>query len=282
MARNAHRTLRICLAAVTTLLLFAESSFAAQTYKVNKGDTLYSIAKKFGTSVSALQRVNHLSSSRSLRTGQVLTIPPKLGVAEPAPVTYGIAKEDDVEVLSDDGKVITGLRKNHKFVVLERDGDRFHVGLSDGRKGWVRADAVTLDDTRKPVSSGDDTWSPRRDVVRTALAYRGARYRRGGESSLGFDCSGFVKYVYSVHGVRLPHSSRSLFSCGTPVSKSDLQPGDLVFFAGTYRRGISHVGLYIGDGKFIHASTSRGGVRVDELSAPYYQRHYAGARRLKS
>jgi peptidoglycan DL-endopeptidase CwlO len=79
---------------------------------------------------------------------------------------------------------------------------------------------------------------------------------------------------------KIPRASASLYNAGTPVTLSDLRPGDLVFFKNTYRRGISHVGVYAGHNKFVHASNRKLGVTVTALSDPYYQLHYAGARRL--
>lgn len=120
----------------------------------------------------------------------------------------------------------------------------------------------------------------RKDVVRTAYAFRGTRYRYGGASRGGFDCSGLTSYVYAKKGVSLPHNAAAQFKRGQAVSKSKLKEGDLVFFH-TTRRGISHVGMYIGDGKFVHASSARGRVRVDSLNSGYYSQRYRGARRVK-
>lgn len=282
MNTNAHRALRISLVISIVLsgLLFAVQSFAAQTHTVRRGETLYIIAKKYHTSVSALQKLNHLKSVNTIEVGQVLKLSTDAPSISTRPETYGISKEDKLEILSSDGKVITTMQKGNKFIVLGREGDKFNVSLTGGRTGWVRADAVTLKEGEvKPLpTSSQRSW--RNDLVQTAYAFRGARYRRGGMSASGFDCSGFVKYIYATKGIKLPHDSRALYKYGKPVAKSDLQPGDILFFAGTYRHGISHVGLYMGEGKFIHASTSRGGVRVDYLEAEYYRRHYAGAKRI--
>ncbi len=117
-------------------------------------------------------------------------------------------------------------------------------------------------------------------VVRTAFAFRGARYRYGGSSRGGFDCSGFTSHVFARNGINLPHSSAAQFRCGTPVPKSQLKEGDLVFFQ-TTRRGISHVGIYIGNGRFVHASSAKGRVRVDTLASGYYAQRYRGARRVR-
>jgi cell wall-associated NlpC family hydrolase len=125
---------------------------------------------------------------------------------------------------------------------------------------------------RSPVESG---------VIDTAFAHQGIRYRSGGTTSRsGFDCSGFTRYVYGKSGVRLPHSSRSQYGVGKLVSKSRLRSGDLVFFR-TNGRGISHVGIYIGNGKFIHASNHSRGVTVDSIHSAYYSKRYVGARRVK-
>jgi hypothetical protein len=123
--------------------------------------------------------------------------------------------------------------------------------------------------------------TPNRDVVTTALAARGIRYRWGGASRGGFDCSGFTRYLFGrLRGIVLPHSASRQARHGQKVARDDLQPGDLVFFR-TYRRGISHVGVYIGGNRFVHAANRRKDVRVDELKG-YYARRYVTARRLGS
>ena len=116
-------------------------------------------------------------------------------------------------------------------------------------------------------------------LVNTALGFRGARYRYGGMSSRGFDCSGLVARVLRAHGIRAPHNSAALYKLGRSVPKSNLAAGDLVFFR-TRGRGISHVGIYIGGGKFVHASTGRRKVCTDTLQTGYYAQRYVGARRL--
>ena len=97
------------------------------------------------------------------------------------------------------------------------------------------------------------------------------------------DCSSFVQYVFNQNGVSLPRTAESQYnsSKGTSVSKDQLQAGDVVFFQGTYKSGISHVGIYVGDGKFIHNSSSKGGTTISNLSDSYYTEHYAGARRYE-
>jgi cell wall-associated NlpC family hydrolase len=116
-------------------------------------------------------------------------------------------------------------------------------------------------------------------IIATAKKYIGVPYLWGGTSPKGFDCSGFVQYVFKAHGISLNRTCETQYKHGTYVSKSNLKPGDLVFFQNTYKAGISHVGIYIGDGKFIQASSSKG-VVISNLSSSYYVSHYYGARRI--
>lgn len=120
------------------------------------------------------------------------------------------------------------------------------------------------------------------DVAGYALNFVGARYRYGAMGPSAFDCSGLTSYVYARQGVRLPRTAASQYGAGTRISPSELQPGDLVFFAGTTSgRGITHVGIYIGGGKMVHAATPRTGVEVASLNSSYYQSHYYGAVRVR-
>ena len=117
-------------------------------------------------------------------------------------------------------------------------------------------------------------------IVSVAKTCLGVPYVWGGESMSGFDCSGLVHYVLRTLGFSPYRTSSDQYRMGTYVSKSELQPGDIVFFAGTYKSGISHVGIYVGNGKFIHAPNSNAVVRYDTLSSGYYAEHYYGARRM--
>ena len=116
-------------------------------------------------------------------------------------------------------------------------------------------------------------------IIATAKQYLGVPYVWGGTSPSGFDCSGLVYYVFRQHGITLNRTAATQYQHGTYVAKSNLRPGDLVFFQNTYKEGISHVGIYVGDGKFLHASSSQG-VTISALSNSYWTSHYYGARRI--
>ncbi|MDR1043685.1 MAG: C40 family peptidase [Candidatus Adiutrix sp.] len=114
----------------------------------------------------------------------------------------------------------------------------------------------------------------------TARKYIGVPYELGGQSPKGFDCSGLTAYVYQRHGVRLPRTSAKQAKVGRAVKKSRLRPGDLVFFSTAKKGRVSHVGIYVGDGKFIHAPGSGKKVTTASLNSAYYQKTYHSARRV--
>lgn len=116
-------------------------------------------------------------------------------------------------------------------------------------------------------------------IINTAKSYLNVPYVWGGTSAQGFDCSGFIQYVYGKHGVSLPRVTSDQYNAGTAISKSSLKPGDLVFFE-TYKPGASHVGIYLGNNQFIHASSGAGKVIISNLTSTYYIEHYIGSRRV--
>ncbi len=119
----------------------------------------------------------------------------------------------------------------------------------------------------------------RNSLVKTAKDFIGVPYLWGGQSpDDGFDCSGLTMTVYQLNGLNLPRHSRTQFDAGDSISKNDLQKGDLVFFAKNGSGRVSHVGLYIGGGRFIHASSQGKKIRIDSLSEAYFTKHFVGAK----
>ena len=148
---------------------------------------------------------------------------------------------------------------------------------ADGMIDSTTFRALVGRDLPENLSHGSNYISRR--IVNTSMQYIGVPYVFGGNNPrYGLDCSAYVKLVYSQVGINLPRTADAQFEVGTPVSTADLLPGDAVFFE-TYAPGASHVGIYIGDGNFIHASSSKG-VTISSLGASYYSSHYLGARRM--
>lgn len=139
---------------------------------------------------------------------------------------------------------------------------------------------VQLADTRSGASRGavpPDTSSRGSTIVSTAMRYVGYRYRFGGTSPSGFDCSGFLYYVLNRSGVPIGRDMYSQLNSGPRVGSKDLQPGDLLFFSNTYKRGLSHAGIYIGNGRFVHAENESTGVVVSDVWSSYWAAHYTAA-----
>ncbi|TQK02993.1 MULTISPECIES: C40 family peptidase [unclassified Herbaspirillum] len=119
------------------------------------------------------------------------------------------------------------------------------------------------------------------ELATQALAMLGINYRYGGNSpDTGLDCSGLVRYVFKeAWGTDLPRTSAEISRVGEKIGKDNLQPGDLVFY-NTLRRSFSHVGIYLGDGKFIHSPSSGGQVRIESMDESYWKKRFSGARRI--
>ncbi|MCB5186493.1 C40 family peptidase [Methylobacillus caricis] len=132
--------------------------------------------------------------------------------------------------------------------------------------------------------SGKPGWSDiAQEVLMNALSLTGIKYTYGGKSpETGFDCSGFVRYVFQQSAsMTLPHGAKAISRMGQTVSPDQLQPGDLVFF-NTLKSAFSHVGIYLGDNKFIHAPSSGGGIQVVNMKDSYWSKRFNGARRIDS
>ena len=167
----------------------------------------------------------------------------------------------------------------------------YRGGKSTGLKVSASALSGTTAETTKP-SSGSNTTDKSEsssastakgsgaEILAEAQKHLGTPYVYGGASPSGFDCSGFVYYVLKQTGYSPSRTLSKLYTMGTEVEKSDLQIGDIVFFANTYGSGLSHVGIYSGDGEFIHAPNSRSTVSYSDLTSGYWANHYYGARRM--
>ncbi|MDD4346580.1 MAG: NlpC/P60 family protein [Desulfitobacteriaceae bacterium] len=240
-------------------------------YVVKKGDCLWAIANSNGTSVSSIKQLNGLSSDliyigQTLRlsnseTTQATTSNPVANntssqyVIQPGDSLWSIAQKFGTTV--DYLKIINGLTDNTVYA---------------GKTLLVRGTVVNT-----TVSRSSDNLTGSR-VVAKAAQYLGTPYRYGGSSPNGFDCSGFTQYIFRQLQVSINRTAASQYNNGFSVSKANLIPGDLVFF--NTSGGISHVGIYAGNGQFIHSSSARGKVIYSALSTGYYAQTFVGARRI--
>jgi cell wall-associated NlpC family hydrolase len=142
--------------------------------------------------------------------------------------------------------------------------------------------AVLLSGASVASAAPDATVTPGAQVADLAQQYIGSRYRWGGTSPAGFDCTGFVMYVFGQFGVSMPHNEAGQLASGDRVSADELQPGDVLVFANTYRAGLSHVGIYIGEGQFVHAVDERHGVMINNLWDGYWGPRFVAASRAIS
>ena len=246
--------------------------------------------------------------------GQYLTIDPGVververvaSVPDPNPALIGQISESNVNLRGGPGVAYDKLRMlgaNAQLDLLGRYQDWFKVRTPRGTVGWVSNELVevsTFVARRVPIARDIPTLAQARptsrrqtagrsipapsaqagNIIEFAAQFVGARYVWGGGEPGGFDCSGFTRYVYGQFGQDLPHSSAGQYSTqyGTMISDpADLRPGDLVFFVNTYKRGISHVGIYVGDGDVVQALSPRLGVGVANLNGGYWAQHYYGA-----
>ena len=225
---------------------------------------------------------------------------------------YAVINSDAVSIRREAGahaRKITTVDTGTRVVVLDRDGAWYKLRFPRGTEGWVRGDflnpshspasrrqrsndesstsetRVAIRRTRRHRNSGESLVALEGDskanpILKGAYAMRGTPYSYGSSSRSSTDCSGFTWQVYGKNGVHLPRTSREQAEVGQPVKTNELKPGDLVFFGSRQGRGVHHVGIYVGKGKFIHASSGGGKVQFNSLSDDYYHNHYKGARRV--
>ena len=214
-----------------------------------------------------------------------------LDVATKADVTigYGLVQSDGsiLNVRSGPGTgydKVASLSDGAVVSIVGIDSGWYKITTSGGLSGYVSSDyMVTCKDSAG--SRGDGTAvaassSLGQQVVDYAKQYLGTPYVYGGNGPNSFDCSGYTSYVYRHFGYTLNRTASGQLSNGTSVSKSELQPGDLVFFRYNTSKAASHVGIYIGGGQFIHASTNTYTVKIDTLTSGHYANVYVGARRI--
>ena len=195
----------------------------------------------------------------------------------------GYIKGNDVRLRSGAGtsySILGTYNNGTPLTITGTSGDWTAVTIN-GVKGYVNSAYVSTTKTEGGNGGGSTpSTSIGETIVATAKQYMGAPYVYGGMSPSGFDCSGFVNYVYKLCGYSMSRVASSIYNNnGTYVEKANLQIGDLVFFASN-SSSIGHVGIYIGNGQFIHSSSGAGCVVISDLSSNYYLKNYVGAKRI--
>ena len=162
--------------------------------------------------------------------------------------------------------------------VLELEGiyEGWYKVTYAGNTGYVSSDYITI--TTEPATSTSSALGEQ--IVALAKQYLGTPYVLGGNGPSSFDCSGFTKYIYAQFGYTLNRTATDQLQNGVSVSRDELQPGDLVFFKYNTSKPVSHVGIYIGNGEFIHASTNRYVVQIDQMNTGHYANVFVYARRI--
>ncbi len=172
-------------------------------------------------------------------------------------------------------RVLGNYNTGTEMSVLGVKGEWYKVSYK-GTTGYVHSDFLTLCEQEFPTPS----VSKGQAIVDYAMQFLGVPYVWAGTSPKGFDCSGLVNYCYKENGYTINRTAASIYSNGVWVDRSELQVGDVICFTNSGYGYIGHVGIYIGDGQFIHASSGKGYVTTNSLSETYYNNHYYGARRI--
>lgn len=301
------------LLACTMLLVTPSLSHASKTHKVKKNETLFTIAKRYHVRVGDLKSANNLVSNR-IKIGDMLVIPhgttsvtdsrgkgakSKGGIyrVKKGDTLFGIARKTGISIKE--------LKRLNRFadrklrpgqVLALRDVDADDTGSAPLKRLTLRnSDLFSEKDYEQSLAELTEADTPEQEVdlsknlelktdnvqlLKTkAYSFLGTHYRFGGNGVRGIDCSGFVQQVFRELEISLPRTAREQFTVGSEVAPGDLQKGDLVFFR-TYARYPSHVGIYLGDSKMIHASSHDRRVVISTMDTPYYRSRFIGAKRI--
>ena len=177
---------------------------------------------------------------------------------------------------STDSDILAKLREG-TYVIIKEQGDEWFTVIYGDMAGYVHADYIEQIDGVPPVQP---VGTMGEQIVEYARNFLGVRYVSGGQSPKGFDCSGFVYYVFGHFGYNLPRTATTQYNATTKISRSELRIGDLVYFSKPGSSKIAHVGIYIADGTFIHSSSPGDVVKYDTIYKGYYNTYYYGASRV--
>ncbi|WP_066304339.1 LysM peptidoglycan-binding domain-containing protein [Bacillus sp. FJAT-29814] len=249
-------------------------------YTVVPGDSLSVIAKRSNISVELLKQANQLTSD-FIKVGQVLKIPTASVVSAPTPVTT--ATPDPAPASAPDQE-LAAVQKNLQILgynsVPAMTG-RYDDPTTESIKNFQAAYGIPITGKlNEATNTAINHAVVKKKLIQDTTNYLGVPYLWGGVTPKGFDCSGFVYYMFNQHGVKMPrNTSAGLYQTGTSIDRARLQPGDLVFFAVNTPGTVSHVGFYIGNNQFVSATNSKG-IDIQPLDVGYWAKYYVGAKRV--
>jgi cell wall-associated NlpC family hydrolase len=305
---------KACLLLICALVVVLPSlAFAAKTHKVRKNESVYSLARKYQVSVDDIRTANNLAGTL-IRKGDVLVIPPRaqataVASAGGAGATYKVRKGDSLHKIARKAGVSvdelrrlnslkgTALRVGQVLALRAAEPQVAEPSNRSSRKYTARFRELFSEESNELTLAELADFDPDRPVdlsqsitlkddnadllKKKAFGFLGIRYRFGGNSRNGLDCSSFVQQVFREMDIRLPRTAREQFVVGDQVPMGELRKGDLLFFR-TYASFPSHVGIYLGDNKMIHASSRDRRVVVSRMNTPYYRSRFIGAKRISS
>lgn len=287
-------------------IIFLPFTVFAQTYTVKNGDNLWEISKKFNVSIDDIKKVNNLKNKK-IKVGMKLEIPDKTSKklnnknqAKNQTITtkYHTVKKGEnlfriankYKISVDELKRLNNMSNNNltigqKLIVKKAEKPAENISIRTDERAPLITSAIIDKDIKaeeiEELKTNEDL--SKLNITERILLFAKKMlhlpYRFGGNGFSGLDCSFFVKKVYSMVGIDLPRSAREQFTQGINIDKEELKPGDLVFFR-TYAKFPSHVGIYLGDNLFIHASSRSKKVTIDSLETPYYIKRFIGAKRI--
>jgi len=279
-----------------------------EVYRVGAGETLEDIAAKYGVSVEELRAVNRWLVGE-VQENQFLTVPVKrrevvdrrvgtnvsrrrrvwqskegqAGIGARGDVyrvgRLGVVRAEGVPIVRHPGgkEIVYRCERGMELVIVGERGEWLGVMMVDGSQCWIRKSAVRVSGIELVAGIGQREGG-RREVVREALSYLGTPYKYGGEGRGGIDCSALIQRAFKAVGIKLPRTAGEQYKVGRIVRWGELKSGDRLYFA-SKGGGIDHAGIYIGGGKFVHASGRHGAVVVSDLRDPYYWGIFVGAKR---
>lgn len=301
--------IRIVVAICLILLSLPQLVLASKSHVVRKSESLQSIARKYHVSVDELKSVNNLTASH-VSKGTRLIIPShadsqqKKSAASVRQESYKVSKGDTLPKIAKktgvkmaDIRSLNGLKGNRvkqgQVLLLVAAAEPTVRSASTNRLQLINKDLLNEQELTDTLAELTDLESDRpvdlaksleanqaiSSLKKSAYSFLGARYRFGGSSRNALDCSSFTQQVFREQSVKLPRTAREQFYVGNEVMRGDLKKGDLVFFQ-TYAHFPSHVGIYLGNRKMIHASSREHRVVISSMDTPYYLSRYLGARRM--